>query len=216
MKRLAWFGGSFNPIHFGHLGMAQRLVQQMALDQLFFLPAARNLGKETLAAYHRLTMLKLALESLTQEPAQTYTEQLSIDSRELERSGITYTIDTLRELRQDHPQAQINFIMGEDSLANLETWQDYQQLIDYAHLLVVQRQAQPLASKLQVWVKAHIVTCKDWQQTTHGGIQFCSTGMIDCSSTMVRQAISKRTELTKLVPQVVKNYIDQEKLYQYQ
>ena len=210
MQRLAWLGGSFNPVHFGHLRMATMLVHQFALDHLYFLPSARNIGKETLASHHRLAMLKLALQSLE----QTHAKRLSIDCRELDRSGITYTIDTLRELRKEYPKAQINFILGEDSLANIEKWKDYKQLIEYAHLLVLQRQIKPQPCTNQSWVRRHTVTRKDWQQSTHGGIQFCPTGMIDCSSTMIRQAISQGKEVTSLIPQEVKKYIYQEKLYQ--
>lgn len=210
MQRLAWFGGSFNPVHFGHINMATKLLQLLDFEQLSFLPAARSLGKTTIAAHHRLAMLKRALEPLA------HTQRLSIDCRELKRAGLSYTIDTLRELREEHPEAQINFIMGEDALAHLETWKDHQQLIDYCHLLILQRQARPLIDSLQPWVQAHTVTKQDWQKTTHGGIQFCSTGMIDCSSTAVRQAIIQGMDITTLVPHAVHNYIDQEKLYQYQ
>ena len=112
MSLIAYFGGSFDPIHIGHLATACFLTDYLALEKLYFLPAYLSpLKTQSLASQHRVAMIKLAIAPLS---------KLGIDERELLRPPPSYTIDTLKNLRQQYGQQQpIAFIMGMDSFLNL-------------------------------------------------------------------------------------------------
>ena len=184
--------------------MAERLVAQIHLDHLYLLPVRRNIGKEVIAGAHRLAMLRLALANRDC--------RLSIDARELEQTDTNYTIDTLRHIRAEYPSDQINFIMGMDALANIETWKLPWQLTDYAHLIIIERNGYQLPKKVQDWVFAHQLNVKEWNTLSHGGIQLCATDTIDCSSTEIRHKI-KAGHKQLPVPKAVAHYINQENLY---
>ena len=131
-KLIAYFGGSFDPIHQGHLAAARELVDVFALATLVFLPAALSpLKQQSLAIQHRVAMLKLAIED---------DRIFAIDEQELHRPQPSYTIDTLRTLRTQYGvQQPLAFIMGMDSFLSLPKWRDWQQLTDFSHLVVVSR-----------------------------------------------------------------------------
>lgn len=132
----AVFGGSFDPVHEGHLRTAAALRERLGVAQLALLPAARSpLKTGTTADHHRLAMLQLALADYP---------GLVIDDRELRRPPPSYTIDTLRELRQQlGPSVPLAWVIGADTLAGLDRWKAWQQLATLAHLLVVERPGAP-------------------------------------------------------------------------
>ena len=155
--------------------MAERLLAQGHLDHLYLLPTRQNIGKDVIASNHRLAMLRLALMDRDR--------RLSIDTRELEQIGTTYTIETLRNIRAEYPSDHIHFIMGMDALAGIEAWKQPWQLTDYAHLIIIERSGYQLPKKVQDWLLAHQLNAKEWNTLSHGGIQLCTTDTIDCSST---------------------------------
>ncbi len=133
-KQRALFGGSFDPVHLGHLQVARFSYEQLGFDTIEFLPAAQpsqKLGKTT-AIKHRLEMLYLATADMP------FTE---INLIEIETGGITYTIDTLKSLHQQDPESRFFFIIGDDQLTNFCTWKQWQEILQYVHLVIFDRQS---------------------------------------------------------------------------
>jgi nicotinate-nucleotide adenylyltransferase len=127
-----FFGGSFDPVHDGHLCTAEALRQRLGVSHISLLPAARSPLKHHITPdHHRLAMLKLALRDYP---------SLKIDDRELRRPPPSFTIDTLRECRQELGDAEsIVWVIGADTLNGLSQWKDWRQLTTFAHLLIVDR-----------------------------------------------------------------------------
>lgn len=131
-QRVGMFGGAFDPPHRAHLALAQAAVRQLALDRLYVFPTGNAWHKDrTLTpAAHRLAMARLAFEGL---PA------VQVDDRELRRSGPTYSVDTLRELQEEHPGAQLFLLMGEDQAGGFSRWHAWQEIAQLAILCVAGR-----------------------------------------------------------------------------
>ncbi|HZE92934.1 MAG TPA: nicotinate (nicotinamide) nucleotide adenylyltransferase, partial [Rhizobacter sp.] len=122
MKRIGLFGGSFDPVHIAHVALAQVALTQLALDQVRWVPAGNPWQKERAMtpAVHREAMVRLAIAG---EP------KFMLDRCELERSGPSYTLDTVRQLQAAHPGAEWFLIIGEDQYAGLHTWNDWTELL---------------------------------------------------------------------------------------
>jgi nicotinate-nucleotide adenylyltransferase len=134
--KLGLFGGSFDPVHLGHLLVAQAAREELGLDRLFFIPAAQSPFKPdnaTAPGADRLRLLRLALAG------KAWCE---IDAQELHRGGVSYTIDTLREYNRRHPSAQIFYLIGADHAAKLPAWREAQELARLAEFVVVPRPGQ--------------------------------------------------------------------------
>ena len=123
------YGGSFNPVHFGHVNVARRAIEDLALDKLLVIPANVSPFKTIGAAntprfpWDRLEMVKNAFSGM---------EKAVVDERELKRGGVSFAIDTVREVAAENPGAKIYFIIGEDSLEGLPKWKDYDELAKLA------------------------------------------------------------------------------------
>lgn len=209
MSLIAYFGGSFDPIHIGHLATACFLTDYLALEKLYFLPAYLSpLKTQSLASQHRVAMIKLAIAPLS---------KLGIDERELLRPPPSYTIDTLKNLRQQYGQQQpIAFIMGMDSFLNLTKWVDWQQLTDFTHLIVVSRpHYQPIFStELQQWLNNR--RCNDRQMLecrAAGLVYFVDSPPYPLSSSQIRMAIAGGQEMQQYLSPSVTDYIYQHHLY---
>ncbi|MGN0854878.1 MAG: nicotinate (nicotinamide) nucleotide adenylyltransferase [Kiritimatiellia bacterium] len=120
--RIGLFGGSFDPVHNGHVGMARKAIGRLGLDRLLVIPAAVSPFKTESPpsfAYDRLELVRRAFADVP---------KVVVDDRELRRGGVSYAIDTVREIAAEHPGAEIVFLVGEDSLAGLPRWKDYDAL----------------------------------------------------------------------------------------
>ncbi len=144
-RRIGLLGGSFDPVHVAHLALGQAAITALKLDQLVLIPAghAWQKGGNQADGRHRLAMLRLAIASL---PASTEASHWKIDEQEVNRNGPSYTIDTLKALREHYgPDDALILVLGSDQFRNLDTWHDWQHLLDYAHLAVTQRERVPLS-----------------------------------------------------------------------
>ena len=142
-RRIGLLGGSFDPVHMAHLALGQAAITALKLDQLVLIPAghAWQKGGNQADGRHRLAMLRLAIASL---PASTEASHWKIDEQEVNRNGPSYTIDTLKALREHYgPDDALILVLGSDQFRNLDTWHDWQHLLDYAHLAVTQRERVP-------------------------------------------------------------------------
>ncbi|KES17427.1 nicotinate-nucleotide adenylyltransferase [Gilliamella apicola] len=210
----ALFGGTFDPIHYGHLRPALALAKEIGLSSISLLPnrIPPHKPQPGTTTEQRLAMLKLAIADYP---------FFTIDTRELQPQLIdqpSFTIDTLKAWReQNGAQSALAFIMGQDSLLSLPTWKEWQKLVDYCHLLICKRPgyAQPTFEiNLQTWINQH--QTKDIQALHHspnGYIYFANTPLEAISATEIRQNIDDPQSCKKLLPAKVWQYIHEYGLY---
>jgi nicotinate-nucleotide adenylyltransferase len=205
------FGGTFNPVHFGHLKIAQQMAEQLQVRHMRMLPCAIPPHREEpkVNAEQRLAMLRIALEGYP---------LLEADDLELHRVGPSYTIETLQLVRQEIGQQPALFLcIGIDALANIHHWHRWQELLDYCHIAVSPRPHCQLADTGTVtdWLDQH--RCDDLatlQSSACGYIYFCNLAMLEISSTTVRDNLKRGENITSMVPACVVNYIKQHNLYE--
>jgi len=212
MELIGIFGGTFNPIHNGHLALAQTVLDTLHCAQIRVIPAAVPPHKEAPAvtAQHRATMVKLAIQS---QPA------LVLDTCELDRQGPSYTIETLHLLRTRFPDQALCLMMGQDSYQKLPTWHRWLELLDYCHLLVVHRADKEKTLTLHPEHEGKLVDIatapQAFAEQANGLISFLTQAPPDISSTRVREQLSRAEDATRnQIPPAVWQYIQENRLYQ--
>jgi nicotinate-nucleotide adenylyltransferase len=133
MQRIGLFGGSFDPVHFGHLLVAQAAIEELGLDRLFFIPAAQSPFKsenETAPADARLQLLRLALAGKT---------NCEIDEQEIKRGGISYSIEALRDYAKKFPGAELFYLIGADNISKLTGWREADELAKLEEFIAIPR-----------------------------------------------------------------------------
>lgn len=203
------YGGSFDPVHLGHVATAQALLARLPFREIRFLPAARSpLKPAGTPDHHRLAMLRLALDGK---------QGLTIDERELKRPPPSYTIDTLRAVRRElGPEAPLAFIMGLDSFLELPRWKDWPQLTDLAHLLVVSRPGHvpAFSDTLRDWLEKHrIMAAEPLESRPRGGVLFLETPPHAIASRDIRAAVQQNRDTSRWLNPAVRDYIEQHHLY---
>ena len=213
---IALLGGSFDPVHHGHVALAALFAELLRPSQLRILPA-RPWQKSSLQASdsQRVAMLELAFGG------QDF--DVTIDLQEIERGSATYTVETLRGLRAELGEAaSIVFVMGADQLQKLDTWRDWKELFELANLGVAARPGYELGQdKLPPGVASalagRLATPAEVRATPHGKVCLAQTLAVDISATQVRNALREGadtgTDLGALVPPQVLDYIQQHNLY---
>jgi nicotinate-nucleotide adenylyltransferase len=209
-------GGTFNPIHFGHLRMAQELADALNLQEVRFIPSANPPHKTApeVSANHRAAMVQLAIND---NPI------FKLDTRELERTGASYTIDTLMSLREeldqvDNQHAALCLTMGSDAFVYLNTWHRWQELLNYCHIILVQRpntSRQPkLPDELAILLQSHYTeNLDDLANKSAGCIHMQAITPLEISSTKIREAFNCHASTRYLMPEPVISYIITHKLY---
>ena len=213
MRLVGILGGTFNPIHYGHLRMAQELTDGLGMDEVRFIPSANPPHKDsvTVSAEHRAAMVQLAIAD---NPLFT------LDKRELEREGASYTIDTLISLREElGNDTALCLMMGSDAFIKLNTWHRWQELLDYAHIILVQRLNQgepqePLPEELQTLLRDHYAEqISDLHEEKAGLINMQAISAQEISATQIRELLKLGQSVRYLLPSEVRDYIQQYKLY---
>lgn len=210
MQCIGILGGTFNPIHYGHLRVAQETAEAFGLSQVKFLPAAKPPLKTEpkVMAKQRAEMVQLAI---------TTNPLFSLDTRELERNGPSYTIDTLESLRAEHPRDGLCLIIGTDAFTHFDQWYRWQQILDFCHLIVVSRpsirdlQLTEQLSKLLQQHQSHDI--KQLSQQTHGLIAIQTVTALDISSSQIRSLVRAHQNPAYLCPESVIQYIQDHLLY---
>lgn len=209
------FGGTFNPIHFGHLRSALELVDVLRLQQLRIIPCGLPPHREApnVGAQERLAMVRVAVAS---EPA------FIVDEREINRAGPSFSIDTLRSLRGEFPQQPIALIIGSDSFRAFDTWHQWQSITELAHVVVVQRPGkykddrEGLSAELQAFVDAHLTdTVLALHKKPCGYIFRQAITQLDISATQIRNLVNAGKSARYLVPDGVWDLIRENRFYQY-
>lgn len=212
MRSIAILGGTFDPIHFGHLRPALE-ISQLGFDEVRLMPCHVPAHRETphCDAQQRLAMVKLAVSN---EP------RLMIDTRELEREGDTFTVDTLTEMRQQlGNEVSLNLVMGMDSFANLHRWHCWERLIELANLLVTERPgvSTPTDGVMARFLKARQVSSvEQLQHASHGRVLVQKLAFLDISATAIRSQINAGQSARYLLPEAVWDYIERHRLYRTQ
>ena len=197
--KLGLFGGTFDPVHYGHLLIAAQCLEQCQLDALWFLPAGDPPHKEEshiTPGKQRVDMLRFVTAD---EP------RFIINEMELEREGITYTVDTLQAIKQLEPAAELFFIMGADSLKDLPTWKDPEIIASLATIVVVNRGTEPTFSPEQITELVGAEIAKNVQSVSMPGVDFASSD--------IRQRIAQGHSVRYMIPRSVEAYITEHELY---
>lgn len=198
--RIGVYGGTFDPVHLGHLILAETCREQARLDRVIFIPAGlppHKQDREFTPGNARAEMLEFAIAG---HP------EFSVDRSEIKRSGPSYTVETLRSLRQDHPNDELFLLMGADSLAEFPLWKDPREIASLASLIVVNRGSQA-PPDLDLLI-AHV------GESAVARIQLVAMPGIDISASDIRRRAQQGGSLRYLVPRAVERYIVEHHLYQ--
>lgn len=195
--RLGVLGGSFDPIHIGHLIIGEAVREVLDLDLLLFVPTAIQPLKQerpASAPEHRVAMVELAING---------NPKFSLSRVDVDRPGPSYTVDTLRLLRQEYPQAAFWFILGADALHSFPRWRDHKGILAQARLAVVRRPSVAIDMAALNQTLPQLQAAVDWVDAP----------LIDISSTDIRRRAADGLSLRYRVPDPVFDYIDANKLY---
>lgn len=203
MRPIGIFGGTFDPIHYGHLRSAFELLQALALDEVRFVPAADppHRGVTVASARDRFDMVKVALAGQ---------HGFVADDRELRREGPSYTVDTLEQLRGEFPQRPLGLILGMDAFLGLPNWHRWQELLEYAHVVVAHRPGwkAPDMGPLGQLLESHGThRSQDLHDSLAGCIHIHAVTQLEISSTEIRDLIAAGRDPRFLMPDPVRDVI---------
>lgn len=219
--RIALLGGSYDPVHLGHVALGLHFAALLGADELRVIPAGAPWQKGAVQASpaQRAEMAQLAFEDAAAAGTLPNNLNIVIDRQEIERGAPTYTIDTLRQLRGVFgPQASIAFLMGADQLRRLDTWHDWRQLFDYAHILVAARpgfslEEAQLPREVAAAFSARLGTLESIRNTPHGLTYLAQDFAVDISATQIRAALQRGDRANSHISPRVLDYIEQHNLY---
>ncbi len=211
--RIGVFGGTFNPIHLGHLRSAEEVREGHRLDQVLFIPSARPPHKHAgpiAAAEHRLAMVRLAI---ARNP------YFRVSTLETDRGGRSYSVDTLRSLHGRLPTAELFFIIGMDAFREIGTWKDYESIFTLCDLVVTSRPSfpeRPLRALLPVAVRRQFCYRDDSRTLEHRTghrIVFQRISDLAISASAIRQRLKTGHSVRYLVPTAVERYLARHRVY---
>jgi nicotinate-nucleotide adenylyltransferase len=212
MKKIGLLGGTFDPVHNGHLHLAEQAQRFFNLEKVVFIPAYRSphkLALEPVSCEHRLAMLTLALDGLP---------SFSMDKIEIDKNKVSYTIETLKELQSNHLDWNMFLILGADAFQAIDTWKQCSQLLDFCNILVGTRPGAELqvsdSVKNKLTLSASARDKKVFKNLEKGtGVTFFQISPLDISSKNIRQRIHRQEEVKNLLPPSIDHYIMQHQLY---
>ncbi len=186
------FGGTFNPPHMGHLIVAEHVRIELSLDRVMFVPAfipPHKVHNDIVSSEHRIAMLKLAIRD------NPYFE---ISESELRRGGVSFTVDTLHDLTVEHPADKFILLIGMDNILEFHTWKSPERILDLANVVVMTRPG---------------FTEKTNPLINNYAMEVCPVPEIGVSSTEIRKRVHEGRSIRYLVPDSVRDYLLQQKLY---
>ena len=210
--RIGINGGTFDPVHFGHLRPALEVLEALALDEMRFIPAASPVHRRApmVAAAHRVRMVELAIAP---EP------RFVLDTREIDRGGPSYMVETLQSLRGEFPHAQRLLMMGADAIAAFQRWHRWQEILKLANIVVTQRPGaenrlpHAFAPYRQNWRLEKVGDPPLRFDAPAGRIGFLPVTQLDISATDIRARRAAGRSVRYLTPQAVIEYMDAHQLY---
>lgn len=196
--KLGLLGGTFDPVHFGHLLLAEQCREQCGLDAVWFLPAGSppHKRRDVMPGRQRFEMLQLAIAGHA---------AFSVCDRELKREGTTYTVDTLAELHAEQPDAELFFLIGADSLHDLPSWREPKRILELATIVAVNRGDRPLPELDGIR--------DNLGELSATRIQFATMPGCELSATDIRERVAAAKSIRYMTPRAVEVYIQQHELY---
>jgi nicotinate-nucleotide adenylyltransferase len=199
--RIGVFGGTFDPVHYGHLILAEQCREQARLDAVWFVPAARHPLKTDRAITpfeRRAEMLRLAIVG---QPA------FRVDEIEKDRPGPSYTADTLDELKRLHPDAELHLLLGSDTLPEFPRWHEIARIVRSAALVVMERPGHPVPPAEELRAAIGLPAHEPLR------VQQVAVPLIDLSSRDIRRRVSEGRTIRYMLPRAVEVYIGEKGLY---
>ena len=196
-RRIGLYGGTFDPVHYGHLRTAVEVAEAYSLNALHLLPNHQPVhrGPTQASTDHRLEMLELGIGQ---------SSLLKLDTREAMRDGPSYTIDTLSALSEEMPNTRLIFVMGLDAFAQFDSWKDWRGIMRLAKLVVLNRPEAKHSDFSRQLLAEH---------TESGGIDICNVTQLAISASDIRYRAQTGQSLQFLMPERVREYIERHNLY---
>jgi nicotinate-nucleotide adenylyltransferase len=211
--KLGILGGTFNPIHYGHLRIAEEVRQEYGLERVLFMPAATPPHKPLagdLPFAERAAMVALAIQG---NPA------FSLCDTEGRRGGTSWLIDTLRQLKAEYPADELHFIMGSDSFADIGRWKEYGEYLSLVSLVVAERPG-VTTRQLAKTLPDDLAKVLTWDETGRRlmhprgtSVSFFRGTLLDISSSSIRRLVESGSSISYLVPEKVARFIHEKRLY---
>lgn len=199
-KKIGIMGGTFNPIHFGHLILAEAAYEQYHLDKVLIMPAKEPSHKtisDTITEEDRVEMVKRAIKG---------NDHFELSLLEINREGVTYTIDTLTELHEEDSEIEYYFIMGADSLFHFNSWKEPEKILKLTNILVANRDLSTFSA-----LNSQIDYLSD--KYDDANISLLDTPNLEISSHALRKRVRQNLSIKYYVPQSVEEYIKEHGLY---
>lgn len=205
-RLICLFGGTFDPVHYGHLRPLRELQQIVAADAIYVIPASipphRAMPKASRT--QRVQMLELALLEFP---------GFELDTLELERRGPSWTVDTLQSFRQRFPDDSLCLVMGSDAFADLPSWYHWQEIFQLAHIIVIQRAGMKTISMPEWAIHRVVGDAARLRVQLSSCILPVNLKEYDISATEIRRRLAAGKDVSNMLPEKVINYIQQQKLY---
>lgn len=200
-------GGTFDPIHYGHLRPALEVLQQLNLKEVQFVPCFQPVHKDqpTVSAEQRCEMIRLALQ---------HQKKFKLNTLEIDKGGPSYSVETLEILKQQYPHDSLVLMMGTDAFAKFHTWHRWQDIIKLANIVVMHRPGEPVpldCTSGRIY-QTHRVT---ELTAAHGQMMDIEVTQLDISSTLIRELIAKGQSAEYLLLPCVMEYINKHNLYKH-
>lgn len=207
-KRIGLLGGTFDPVHLGHLEIANRLLKKLHLAQVQFIPNANPPHRQAIASIQdRLAMVKLAIADY---------KNFIVNDVEIKKSELSYTVDTLKIVKQQLKHKTLCFIVATDTFSKINQWKDWQAILNYCHLIVAPRPGFPLPNESWVinFLNHHqIKTSAQLSEKDSGSILIKDISKSKTSATKIRSVLAKGHYPKDMLPSSVIDYIKQHNLY---
>lgn len=203
-------GGTFDPIHYGHLRTALEVQQYLSLNEIRFIPCGEPPHRNNPVAepLQRLAMVRAAISGQ---------DNFSVDDREISRAGLSYMVDTLKSLKQELVSDSLNLILGTDAFNNLPAWYKWQDIFNLANIIVMQRPqtnaSDNRSAALSAVIKQRQVSKDSLGKYQQGKICFVPVTQLDISATVIRQQWQQQKDIRFLLPDSVLTLIRQQNIY---
>ena len=210
MRLIGILGGTFDPIHNGHIRLAVEVLEKLKLDEVKLIPANIPPHRPTpfASSADRKKMIKLAISD---------EKKLSIDLREIENGNISYTVNTLKSLRDEFSDDILFLIIGVDVFNMIDGWKEWQSLLNYTHIIVANRSSdneENISSALKKWRNENTIDDINFLTSALSGYIYCiDTPIVKISSRMIRTYYTKHKNIEKYLPSNVITYIKENNLY---
>lgn len=209
LRQIGIFGGTFDPVHIGHLRSALELKLALNLDEVRFMPARvpPHRVQPAVDADTRAKMVELAIQGV---------DGFVVDRSELSRTGASYTVDTLRALHSRFRQDRLVLLLGTDAFLGLSTWRDWRQIFKYASIAVAHRPGWSLESESEIArliADRVVTTCRDFIEGMEGEVLFLAVTQLEISATAVRKLVVDGQDVRYLVPEAVCEFIEKTGCY---